>query len=66
MKFGISEYYKITPQNIVKLADAIVAACTFAGGMTTLNNQPVIGTIIFVIGYFAKIGSGFFGNENDK
>lgn len=60
MKFGINEYWKPTPKSIRKGADAIVSACTFAGGMTTLNGHPIVGTIIFVTGFLAKIISNFF------
>ena len=64
MKFGISEYWKPTPKSIRKAADAVVSACTFAGGLTTLNGHVVVGTIIFVIGFVAKILSNFFSEEN--
>jgi hypothetical protein len=60
-KFGVDQYYQPTPKNIVKLANAIVTGCTFAGSASTLNNQPIIGTIIFVFGYLAKIVSEYFG-----
>ena len=66
MKFGLKEYWKPTPKNIRKVADAIVSACTFAGGMTVLNGHPVIGTIIFVTGFLAKILSNFFSETHDE
>jgi hypothetical protein len=66
MKFGISEYWKPTPKNIRKAADAIVSACTFAGGMTTLNGHPVAGTVIFIAGFVAKILSNFFSETPDE
>ena len=66
MKFGINEYWKPTPKNVRKAADAIVSACTFAGGMTTLNGHPVVGTIIFVTGFLAKILSNFFSETPDE
>ena len=66
MKFGINEYWKPTPKNVRKAADAIVSACTFAGGMTTLNGHPIIGTIIFVTGFLAKILSNFFSETPDE
>ncbi len=40
-----------------------MSACTFTGGITTLNGHPVVGTIIFVIGFIAKITSNFFTDE---
>ena len=66
MKFGLNEYWKPTPQNIRKAADAIVSACTFAGGMTTLNGHPIVGTIIFVTGFVAKILSNFFSETPNE
>jgi hypothetical protein len=66
MNFGINEYWKPTPKNIRKAADAIVSACTFAGGMTTLNGHPLVGTIIFVTGFVAKILSNFFSETPNE
>ena len=66
MKFGINEYWKPTPKNVRKAADAIVSACTFAGGMTTLNGHPIMGTIIFVTGFLAKILSNFFSETPNE
>ena len=66
MKFGINEYWKPTPKNVRKAADAIVSACTFAGGMTTLNGHPMVGTVIFVTGFVAKILSNFFSEPHDE
>lgn len=63
MKFSRKGYWAPTPKKIRKAADAIVSACTFAGGLTTLNGHPIIGTIIFVIGFVAKILSNFFTEE---
>ena len=66
MKFGLNEYWKPTPKNVRKAADAIVSACTFAGGMTTLNGHPIVGTIIFVTGFLAKILSNFFSETPNE
>ena len=66
MNFGLNEYWKPTPKNVRKAADAIVSACTFAGGMTTLNGHPIVGTIIFVTGFLAKILSNFFSETPDE
>jgi hypothetical protein len=66
MKFGINEYWKPTPKNVRKAADAVVSACTFAGGMTTLNGHPIMGTIIFVTGFLAKILSNFFSETPNE
>ena len=63
MKFTLSGYYQPTPKKIKKLADSVVTGCTFAGGAASLNNQPIIGTIIFVLGYLAKIASDFFTED---
>ena len=63
MKFSWNGYWKPTPKKIRKAADAVVSACTFAGGLTSLNGHVVVGTIIFVIGFLAKILSNFFTEE---
>lgn len=63
MKFSWKGYWTPTPKKIRKAADAIVSACTFAGGITSLNGHPLAGTIIFVIGFVAKILSNFFTEE---
>jgi len=65
MKFGIYEYWKPTPKSIRKAADAVISACTFAGGLTTLNGHPIVGTIIFIIGFLAKILSNFFSENTN-
>ena len=66
MNFGLNEYWKPTPKSVRKAADAVVSACTFAGGMTTLNGHPIMGTIIFVTGFLAKILSNFFSETPDE
>ena len=66
MNFGLNEYWKPTPKSVRKVADAVVSACTFAGGMTTLNGHPIMGTIIFVTGFLAKILSNFFSETPDE
>lgn len=63
MKFSWAGYWAPTPKKIRKAADAIVSACTFAGGLTTLNGHPIVGTIIFVAGFLAKIISNFFSED---
>jgi hypothetical protein len=67
MKFKWSGYWKPTPKKIRKVADAIVAATTFSGSATVLNGHPLAGTIIFVLGFVAKVVSNFFEeDENAK
>ena len=60
MKLSWNGYWKPTPKNIRKMADAIVAATTFSGSMIVLNGEPKIGTGIFIAGFVAKILSNFF------
>jgi len=64
MKFKWTGYWKPTPKKIRKIADAIVAATTFSGSVVVLNGHPLVGTIIFVLGFVAKVVSNFF--EEDK
>lgn len=64
MKFGWSHYWESTPKGVRKIADAIVSACVFAGGLTSLNGHPIVGTIIFAIGFIAKAVSNFFTDDN--
>lgn len=64
MKFKWSGYWKPTPKKIRKIADAIVAAATFSGSIVVLNGHPLAGTIIFVLGFIAKVVSNFF--QDDK
>ena len=67
MKFKWSGYWKPTPKKIRKVADAIVAATTFSGSAVVLNGHPLAGTIIFVLGFIAKVVSNFFEeDENAK
>ena len=63
MKFTLSGYYKPTPKKIKKIADSIVAGCATAATYISLNGDPKIGTIIFIVGVVAKIVSGFFTEE---
>jgi hypothetical protein len=63
MKFKWSGYWKPTPKKIRKIADAIVAAATFSGSAVVLNGHPLIGTIIFVLGFIAKVASNFFQED---
>jgi hypothetical protein len=67
MKVKWSGYWKPTPKKIRKVADAIVAATTFSGSAVVLNGHPLAGTIIFVLGFVAKVVSNFFEeDENAK
>jgi hypothetical protein len=63
MKFGIQHYWEPTPKSVRKVADAIVSACVFAGGLTSLNGHPIVGTIIFSTGFIAKAVSNFFTDD---
>jgi hypothetical protein len=63
MKFGIKQYWKPTPKKIRKLADAVISASVFAGTISSLNDRPMIATIIFVSGFVCKIVSNFFSEE---
>jgi hypothetical protein len=63
IKFGLSEYWAPTPKSIRKIADSVVAATTFSGGITVLNGYPVAGTVIFVIGFVAKFVSNLFSED---
>lgn len=58
--FSWKGYFDPTPKSIVKIADAITGACVFSGGLTSLNGHPIVGTVIFAVGFLAKIISGFF------
>ena len=63
LKFGWFHYWAPTPKKIRKIADSVVVACTFSGGLSTLNGHPIVGTIIFVLGFSAKTISNFFTDE---
>ena len=65
LKFGWFHYWKPTPRKVRRIADAISGACVFSGGLTSLNGHPIVGTIIFAVGFLAKILSNFF-TENEK
>jgi len=65
LQFGWSHYWAPTPKNIRKIADSVVVACTFSGGISSLNGHPIIGTGIFVLGFLAKIISNFFTDETN-
>lgn len=60
LRFGWAEYWKPTPAGIRRIADAIVAATTFSGALTSLNGHEIVGTVIFVLGFVAKAVSNFF------
>lgn len=62
-KFSWKGYWEPTPKGIVKIANAIVTGCTFAGGALALNGNPKLGTAIFVTGVVAKMISEFFSEE---
>ena len=65
MTFGFKQYFKPTPKKIRTIADAVVAAATFAGSIIVLNGDPRAGTVIFIIGVVAKFTSNLFA-ENEK
>lgn len=65
MKFGINQYWAPTPKKIRKIADAIVAATTFSGSTAVLNGHPIAGTVIFVLGFLAKVISNFFSEDEN-
>jgi hypothetical protein len=60
MKFGWEEYWKPTPKNIRKFADSVIVACVFSGGYASMNNNPILSTTIFILGFVFKIISNFF------
>ena len=62
-KFDLNGYFDPTPKKIVRIADSITGACVFSGGLSSLNGHPIVGTVIFAIGFLAKIASGFFTEE---
>lgn len=66
LKFGWNGYWKPTPKSVRKISDSVVSACVFAGGMTTLNGKPILGTIIFITGFIAKILSNFFRDDESN
>jgi hypothetical protein len=66
LKYSWKSYWEPTPKNIRKMADAIVAACAFSGGLASFNGEPKIGTVIFIVGFVAKILSNFFSEEPNK
>ena len=63
MQFSKSGYHLPTPTKIKKVANAILAGVIFAGTSAALNGHPVVGTVIFVIGFVAKTVSNFFSDD---
>ncbi len=62
-KFSLNGYWEPTPKGIRKAADAVISACTFAGGSIVLNGNPKVGTAIFIAGVISKMVSNFFTEE---
>jgi hypothetical protein len=60
MDFGFTQYWKPTPVNIRKFADAILAASALIGTNTIVTSNPKLGAAIMVVGVIAKIISNFF------
>lgn len=63
MKFGTKHYWASTPKKIKKIADAVLGAVTFAGGILALNGKPELATGVFVTGIIAKFVSNLFGED---
>jgi len=63
MSFGWNDYWKPTPVNVRKGADAIVSACVFAGSAISLNGAAEVGTGVFITGFLAKAVSNFFSQK---
>ena len=63
MKYGWKHYWAPTPVSVRKMADAISAACVFAGTLSSFNGEPRLGTIIFILGFVSKVLSNFFRND---
>ena len=63
MSFKWNDYWKPTPINVRKGADAIVSACVFIGSYSSLNGDVKVGTAIFIIGFLSKVISNFFSKK---
>jgi uncharacterized membrane protein YczE len=64
MQFGIKQYWKPTPRKVRLIADSLLAAVTFSASVMSLNGNVTIGTVLFVIGFVAKVVSNFFAQGN--
>lgn len=64
MKLSISDYYRPTPVNIRKVADAILAASTFITGSMIICNFEKVAIFSLLIGAVAKFLSNIFAEEH--
>jgi len=62
-KVNVESYWSPTPKGIRKIADSVLAGCTFAGGMTAMSGNPTIGVVISIVGVVAKMVSNFFTDD---
>jgi hypothetical protein len=66
MLFGWKHYWAPTPKRVRQVADGIASAAVFAGTISSMNGEPKVGTIIFIIGFLSKVISNFFRNDYKK
>lgn len=66
MKFGWKEYWKPTPKNIRKFADALGAASIAISTISFVSDYKLFAYIALSSAFVAKFLSNFFSQENEQ
>jgi hypothetical protein len=65
MAFGWKQYWKPTPKNIRKFADALSAASLAISAYSFMSDYKLFAYITLVTTFVAKFLSNFFSAENE-
>ena len=66
MKFSWKSYWQPTPQNVRKVADAILAGATLASTYSYVVDREALAGIIMIVAVVAKIISNFLTDDNSQ
>ena len=63
MKYSWKSYWKPTPKNIRKFADALLAGAMTVSTFAMINDNPKLAGIIMVVAGVAKFASNFLTDD---
>ena len=66
MKYSWKNYWKPTPRNIRKFADALLASAMTVSTFAMINDHPKMAGIIMITAGVAKFASNFFSEDEPQ
>lgn len=62
MKLSFKGYYRPTPKNLRKYADALLGVSLFVTGYSVVMEYKIVALIFIIIGAIGKFGTNFFSD----